>query len=528
MNPMKDVWNNNGSYMLPDGDGQNCYRGRVIVHGAEFRFSLNRNTSGPYLYRGTMSAIYPDKENVIEVCLPADEISETKKISKSLYSNQETAESLKAYVSDCAYNLHARFSGPINRLLRRSVRKETIAPDVAFCLYGKAFVNYAYPNASEQTRSKYYDRLMKHYIRFPDMPMAEYTKKDMEKHLVSINAPRDLIRHLRAFWLYCLDKGYCAGDDPFPEKQMKKRSPKALTEKAVRPDELSEQTQEALYETCMERSDGLACAVALLLWGGLSPSAVHKLRWKDIVFDEDDPDKAYLLLLESDYAGATHIFNRPLFVQGARILRASLFSMLANYNISELKDMPPVCLTSDPHKEMSRDTMVKSISTLLRSCGVLNRTFAELKDSKNAVSMRLLSNTYCSNLIRKCGLNEDAFTYKFMRGESLRNSTTCDSYVSFTDDDAIDRLYTMIKVTKPVEEYENDMVTKSLEDGRTMYRIYPRNSKQCAGVTARMLVPPGAYVQVQNCFHGINGNVTVRAVGEDGKPKRKSRKKEPS
>ena len=43
--------------------------------------------------------------------------------------------------------------------------------------------------------------------------------------------------------------------------------------------------------------------------------------------------------------------------------------------------------------------------------------------------------------------------------------------------------------------------------------------------TARMLLPPGGEIRIEDCLHGVDGDITVRAVGPDGKPKRKSRKK---
>jgi hypothetical protein len=40
-----------------------------------------------------------------------------------------------------------------------------------------------------------------------------------------------------------------------------------------------------------------------------------------------------------------------------------------------------------------------------------------------------------------------------------------------------------------------------------------------------MLLPPGGEIRIKDCLHGVDGDITVRAVGPDGKPKRKSRKK---
>ena len=522
-----DLWKNSRSYILPEEDCQPKYNGKILIHGAELRFSLNIQKSGAYLYRGTMSAMCPDKDEVITVSLPRAEDGQevSLKASKSINTNEKMLDGIKAFLADRAFGLYAQFSTAINRSLHKSVRKETILPDTAFCLYGQEFIDFAFPNASDESRRKYYSRIEKHYMRFPERPMAEYSGSDMKKYLIEKNVCAGTIEELRKFWLYCLDRGICLGSDPFPEKHKRKPTADALINKAVRPDELSEETQDKVYEQCMNTCDAAACATALILWGGLSLDEALKMKWKHIIFDKDDHDLATILLLKSDYAGATHIFNHPLFVQGARILRNRYSLLCESHGGAQLANKLILCHGSSDDKALSRNALIKSISTLLRSCGVLNKTFAELKSPGKAVSIRLLTNTYRANLIRKCGLEKDIFTVKYLCGESMRGNTSCDSYISFSDDDAIFRQYSLIKITKPTVDYDNRYEETVLPDGATRYQIFPQNSKHCAGVTARMLLPPGGEIRIKDCLHGVDGDITVRAVGPDGKPKRKSRKK---
>ena len=527
MKSTTDVWQNSRSFILPEEDAQPRYTGRILIHGAELRFSLNIQTSGAYLYRGTMSAMQPDRDEVITIPIPVEnaEQVESPKASRAINTNETTLDRLKAFLADCAFRLYSKFAAAINRNLHKSVRRETILPDTAFCLHGQEFIKYTYSNVSDESRRKYYSRIEKHYMRFPEYPMSEYSGTDMKKYLIENAVGAKTIEELRKFWLYCLDRGICLGADPFPKKQKRRPSASALIGKAMRPDELSEETQDKVYEQCMADCDGTACGVALILWGGLSLDEALKTRWSDIIFDEKDSDLSTVLLLKPDFAGATHIYNHSLFVQGTRILHKRFSELRELYKEAQLSGMPVICHGSSDAKTLSRDSLIKSFSTLLRACGVLNKTFAALKSPGSAVSIRLLSNTYRANLIRKCGLEDDAYTVKYMCGESLRGNTSCDSYISFSDDDALYRQYSLVKVAKPVVDYEDRYEEAILPDGTTRYQILPQNSSHCVGVTMRIQLSPGEEFRIADCFHGVDGNITVRAIGPDGKPKRKSRKK---
>lgn len=56
-------WNDPRSYIKrTDANGQTTYKGTFVLNGAEFRFSLNQQTTGKYLMRGRVSAISPEDQ----------------------------------------------------------------------------------------------------------------------------------------------------------------------------------------------------------------------------------------------------------------------------------------------------------------------------------------------------------------------------------------------------------------------------------------------------------------------------------
>lgn len=523
-----DVWASDYSYMSPEIDNADHYEGIVMVHGCIMRFSLNKQNPATslMLYRGTISALCPDRCNVIQHTVKTDKEVISKNVSEPLYSNENTSIALKSYIEKKAYRLHMKFFDAIRLALMQGVRKETITPTFAFAAYGSTFIKHKYTSSAleDDTKQKYFNRLRDWYMRMPDIPMSDFSKSQMSSFLEKYHVSKTVQLVLEEFWMYCIDKGIAPNNNPFPLKEKRNRSGKELSDKAKRPDILSENTQKQIYDVCINNPDSIACAVALMLWGGLQAYKAEKLLWKEILFDTNDPDLAILLLTEPDRAGATHIYNRPFFVQATRILRMRYEQLLNEYSEEFLKNTPVVCSFKDITKPMSNSTLIKHINTLLLSCGVLKKTFAELKEPHLAVSRKLLSNTYHHNLLFKCNLKDDEYTIKFLRGESLSDDTSSDNYISFTDDDANRRLYSAIKVAKPVEDYDCDSVKHLTVGNNNEFQFSPKRSDCNTGVSAQILLLPGERIEIKDCPHGLTGDVTVRGVTSDGKRKRKRKK----
>lgn len=60
-------WDDPRSYIKrTDINGHTTYKGTFVLNGAEFRFSLNQQTTGKYLMRGRVSAISPEDGFVLQ------------------------------------------------------------------------------------------------------------------------------------------------------------------------------------------------------------------------------------------------------------------------------------------------------------------------------------------------------------------------------------------------------------------------------------------------------------------------------
>ncbi len=523
------AWEDSRSHIVPEEDHAAAYNGSLVLNECEMRFSLQQQKHGAYLYRGTISAISPATGRVINITLPAKEDSDAKekKASINLYTNLDLCEDIKAYVEDRAFALYSMFAETISRLLHGTARKETITPALAYSIHGHRYIDYAHPKASENTKTRHYKKLSKLFSRMPHNPMAEFSLRQTRDFLRENGVHPKTTEELRGFWRYCLEQGICLGADPFPVQNKRKHSAEEMTGKAIRPDELSESTQVEVYKTCLEDPSGPNCGMALMLWANTASKEACSLKWKQIHFHEEDPDLVSVVILKSEYAGATHIYTRPVFPQAARILKRRYMQLRERYSVKALDTMNVVCPLSSDREAMSADDLIKYTSTLLRVCGVLNGTFAELREPKKAVSRKLAANTYRANLVRRCGLEDDPYTVKYLCGESLLGNTSSDNYISFSDDDALLRLYTIMRVLQPVEEYAETMQHDVLDSGRHLYRIFPKKTNHCAGAKVSLRLAPGEGFELK-CLHGLAGNIMVREAGADGKPKRKSRRKNAS
>lgn len=149
--------------------------------------------------------------------------------------------------------------------------------------------------------------------------------------------------------------------------------------------------------------------------------------------------------------------------------------------------------------------------------------FSTMKGTAVAMSTRIMNNTYRGILIRKCGLTDDTYTFKFLCGESLSTDVSSDHYISFTDKDAQARLFALLKVAGPVQSFKNRM--EEIDEGEYIrYRIYPPTTAHAAVLNAKLEFENAESFTIES-EHGVTGDLTVRRIDENGKKKRKPRKK---
>ena len=516
-----ELWDDKRSNLTPTTADSGRYTGFLMLHELEFRFSLNRKSTAKHLYRGTISAISPEDGKVLKYETQNAGQKSTTAVSAEVYCNSGSLDAIQSAITEAALRLYANHTPTIYRAQYGASRPETITPALAAHLYGENYINISHSSSSTERKKAIYNKLLKCYTAMPPIAMSQFSMKKMSAFLKGHAFGKKILRDLAGFWDYCIAKGHCTGGSPFQLLQKRRISAKAHKNRAMSASVLSEQTQDALFAKALTHPDGPTISAVLQLWAGLDPKEIETLRWKDILFDEAEPDYVRVVLYHPDTAGYTHIYTRPVFPQAARILWLRREQIKSEFRTENALQNAPVASTlSDIRVPLKSEDIVKRSSTLLRDCGVLEETFAHLKEPGMAVSRRLFKNTYRSNLIQKCGLADDPYTVKFLCGESLSGDTSSDHYISFTDEDASYHLYTLMHILAPEKRYDTAPITQQDEKGKTVeYTINPYSSRHCAAVECRLVLMPGETFMME-CTHGVTGDVVIREIEEDGKPKR--------
>lgn len=548
-NIAKTGWDDPRSYIKrTDINGQTTYKGTFVLNGAEFRFSLNQQTTGKYLMRGRVSAISPEDGFLLQAigaekkrrlarkmtCLPECEGSTdaTKKpkkeralnITTELYGQSLDEEETKKNVERAAFRLYTKYADLIHRRMKDSNRADLITPAVAAVLYSEDYLAVNHRSASDSTRKTYGKTIKNHYAAMPAIPMAKMTTTKIKQYLDSHPVGSNTLRLINGFWAFCLAKGICIGVNPFPDTKKRKLSATTKQVRALVPDELSIKQQDALFTKLMSGEvSGDSCGIALMLWGGFSAKLACGFVWGDILFDCGEPDFVRVIYHQDDKAGATHDYTRPLFLQAARILRRRYEALAVQYSPKDLAKYPIVSTKQSCKKAMTVNALTQYGSTLLRTIGVSEEALMNLKMPKVAVSGRIFHNTYVKNLVQRCGLANDPGTVNFMLGQSLSGSVTDDHYSSFVSDLASERIFTALKASGPLEDIEQPETPIIYKDGREQYTIAPENTRQRVGAVTDIILHPGEELEIV-CPHGVSGSIRARAITDKGL-RRKSTKR---
>ena len=124
-----------------------------------------------------------------------------------------------------------------------------------------------------------------------------------------------------------------------------------------------------------------------------------------------------------------------------------------------------------------------------------------------------------------CALKEEEGKAKFLGREALSSNTSDDHYTCFSDDEAGERLYTIMTCVTPEEMITVDCEPiELLPDGRVQYTFAPETTRQRAGHVGRYTLQPNEEIVIL-CPHGVVGFATTRGFNEDGTLRRKTSRK---
>ena len=521
--------------------------GTVCHHDAEFRFSLRQQSTGGAVMRGSVSVISPIDGQIMQISgrektakleeLKAkrpkylDDMSGKRlpelNLTTSVHTMSLDPADIKKAVLGAVLRLYTAYAHQIHRAFDQISRPDTITPITAAHKNVDKFMESNHRKLSSKVYTQCRNDILTMCADLPSKPMSDFTQSQIESFFKSRNLSQRKKDLLAAFWLYCLQAGICIGTSPFPVKQKRKLSPNVAARNAVRPDILSLDEQDKLYNCLDAECTGGDCGIALQIWKGFSAKTACEKTWGDLLWKEGHNDYARIKHSRPNLVGATHDFTAPIFPAGALLLRKRYLSLVEKYDEETLKKMPIVSQSSNPKKAMTAEALVAYTTMRLHSIGLSYAALQALGKStpqKIAVSKLLLHNTFLNNVYYRCALENEEGTAKFLCGESLSSNTTDDNYTCFSDDEAGERLHNIMSVLTPEQAIDVDDSPKVLPNGRVQHTYAPETTRQRVGHVGVYKLQPGEEIIIK-CPHGVKGSVTTRAYNEDGSLRRKTQKR---
>lgn len=558
-------WGDPRSYLTSstDKNGLTHIRGNYFYNNCDFKFSLvEQKNNKNYLFRGRISPISAADGQILQLrgkaraeklealtknsATDSHGISIVQKsnphessnspsnlrrripelnITSEINVNSKDISSVKDAVSKAALKLYETYGIQMHHIQGKVARPDTITPAVAAFTHVDAYLRTHHKKIKEgKSLNNYRRMIVATCSQFPHIPMCQFTVQMVKRILSEKPFSQQAVRLTSKFWAYCLALRICEGICPFPEERVVKTTPETNQTSLNRRTELSLSEQDNLFDLLHIHHSGGDCGIALQLWGGCSATTAVKLTWEKVIFCSGHPDYVRIKIRHDDRAGATHNYTRPLFPAGALILLARHEELLAQYTPKQLSKMPVVSCVSNPKKAMKSDDLVRYSTKVLRSIGITDILFAQLRRSKAkiAASRRLLSNTYVKNITTRCGIKDDAGTIAFLIGGALKNVSD-DNYTAFSDEEGNARLHTIISAVQPLFDLDQPPDVTLLENGTELHQFAPDTTRERVKVSCAIQLAPGEKIIVR-CSHGITGDVQARGLRDDGKPRRKTQK----
>lgn len=536
----------NSFYTEHEGNKLHVY-GTIYHHNAEFRFSLRQQSTGGAVMRGSVSVISPVDGQIMQMTgrektAKLEELKAKRpeyydamagkrfpelNLTTSVHTNSLNIDEVKAAVLGAVLRLYTANAGQVHRAFDQISRPDTITPITAAHKNVDKFMEVNHRKLSSKVYTQCRNDILTMCADLPSKPMSDFTQAQIEAFFKAKKHSQRKKDLLAAFWLYCLQAGICIGASPFPVKQKRKLSPNVAARNAVRPDVLSLEEQDKLYNCLDAECTGGDCGIALQIWKGFSAKTACEKTWGDLLWKEGHNDYARIKHSRPNLVGATHDFTAPIFPAGALLLRKRYLSLVEKYDEETLKKMPIVSLRSNPKKAMTPDALVAHTTMRLHSIGLSYASLQALGKNtpeKIAVSKLLLHNTFFNNVYYRCALESEEGTAKFLCGESLSSNTTDDNYTCFSDEEAGERLHNIMSVLTPEQAVDVDDSPKVLPDGRVQHTYAPETTRQRVGHVGHYRLQPGEEIVIK-CPHGVKGSVTTRGYNADGTLRRKTQRK---
>lgn len=512
-------WKSKSSYYhRSDKNGKIKVEGQYICHSLPCKFSLTSRDNGRYALRGTIRALDSNGRVLKKRGKEAKEIlssfSEDQRsrdhrklsVMKEIQCSSTNDDNIKNSIASAAEKLYLENKTLMSVQIEALANAESITPYIAAQLYADEYVTEYHPGLLNERFEAIAKKLQRDCKRLPAIAMCEFTPAKMKAFIKSSGMGISAQKELYAFFGFCIDYGVYDGSNPVEKPTKKKNRGKINQVAATRPDELTPGLQDLFYEKIEGNITASKVAVAILA-SGINPKEIVKLKWKDLIFKEEE-DYVIVRLERLSKLSATHNYSRPLLPRSALVVRGyyNHVKAISGRTMSEKYVFPQV---KNKKKHIDPATIIEDATRILTSIGVGYGIMGELhvENRKIAAAKKILHNTYQRNIRDVCALESDPGTVNFLLKRPFGSDVTSDSYTAFTSEAGLKRLYDILKILRKTEKYENTY-DEQYEDEKIIRSYFPNTNKECLGLNGEIIVAPGKEI-VFSCEHGFDGEYRV-------------------
>lgn len=485
--------------------------GDYAYRGLLFRFTLNQQKDNRYRGRMTVQSPFRSGPMSFVVKHPYAKAGKQEKTVnyRGITSPTASRSKVKDYIQTVAAEIYADNALSFSKLVKTTIRPDTIYPELAGGLYAFEFIRFRFSkNNSEDTMKKKLQRLTELLAKLPYQPMAEIASSQIADCLSG--RPKIDFSLLHDFWRYCLLHHYCVGNNPVSPPASGEQSAKTKQDQLQKLTRVPKRNLDKMNDALLAAPNGPACGVALLE-SGIPAETACSLRWRDIIWPTDDPSYAIVRLDRPDILCPVHNYDRPLLPIAAMTLHARRTEQSEQFCREELEELWVVSTKSDPAKPMSPSALIQEARMCLIRAGIQENRLLEAKEFRgDPISARILKETYKDTLIRICGVPEGSGTYQFLLGQAIHNDVSSSNYLCFTCPSGSQHLYQYLRAAAPPVENSNTLVRKS-QDGRDTISILPDRSDRCAGIIVDVVLQPGEELTASS-FGGLCGSMESSSV----------------
>lgn len=539
----QEIWSNKKTKYEKKTDANHeviGIKGVAYYKNTFFKFSLKKQITSDYLYRGTLSVLdsaqkvlqyhgvernqiakrikdkhnnSSDNDNNTEKTNNTDKKYKDSRFNctASLYCNETDDEKIKNYLSKQIIDLYQKCFPSILSDQQLSVVPELLTFDMAANLYAESAMDWYYKHANEKTQKRRIKHLKLICANFSDTSLNRFTEKKANKILREKNISDSDRKLLAVFWNFLIERGKVnSANNPFLDER-KETSKRKKNSEQMQYDASVQKTLDK-YEDKFEKKihqepTSQNCAMILIRNG------VHAFKIEEVLCGNffTAANGELCLSLNYNYAGATHRYVVPILGEDASLLRKKIEIIKEKWPNDFEKHC--VCHKARSDKPLTTSEINSYFRKIAREIGIEDDIRKRTgRQSIKPLSTSMLINSHNENIENDLGLMNDPGTISYLEQKALA-SVSDNHYVSYSDDVAIDRLCTILRVLEPEIKNSNLHEEEDTEDGMKKTVIKPESNKYKCSFVGEIEINPGDIVEIK-ADHGVKINIdTIKEIG---------------